>query len=380
MLPEMKKDLGMTPAEAGLLGSTSWLATILLGIPIATVISRFNPRRTIFASAIHMAVFAFLQGWAPTFELEVLFRFIFMVGFVSRQANMAMLVQQWFAREEVPRVQAVVTVVNGVAQIAAAGLVPWFMIWLGGWRETFYALAAILVAASLLWVLFSRDRPLARPKTAAQQERTPLGAVFRYQTVWVFGVATLFCIIGTSSFYVFWPTFLTEERGLSLRMAGLFTAGVPVGSIVGALNAGWIRSRVTARRQQMYLTGVVCTASMLTMSLAPVTPLMPLGAFGMGWACMQVFPTLVAIPYELPGIKPREVAVVASLMMSIFTVGGVLGPPLAGAVQQATGSLQWGLMAATLTHLGIFVVFFASEAGLPLLPRGKQRQAATAAA
>lgn len=176
MLPDMKKDLGMTPAEAGLLGSTSWLATILLGIPIATVISRFNPRLTIFASAIHMAVFAFLQGWAPTFELEVLFRFIFMVGFVSRQANMAMLVQQWFAREEVPRVQAVVTVVNGVAQIAAAGLVPWFMIWLGGWRETFYVLAVILVGASLLWVLFSRDRPLATPETAAQRERTPLGA------------------------------------------------------------------------------------------------------------------------------------------------------------------------------------------------------------
>lgn len=163
-------------------------------------------------------------------------------------------------------------------------------------------------------------------------------------------------------------------------MAGLFTAGVPVGSIVGALNAGWIRSRVAVRRQQMYLTGVVCTASMLTMSLAPVTPLMPLGAFGMGWACMQVFPTLVAIPYELPGIKPREVAVVASLMMSIFTVGGVLGPPLAGVVEQATGSLQWGLMAATLTHLGIFVVFFASEAGLPLLPRVRQREAATVAA
>ena len=383
MLPDMKAELHMSPAEAGVLGAISWLAMILLGIPIAAFVSRFNPRTMIFASAIHMAVFAFLQGWAPTYELEVLFRFVFMMGFVSRQANSAMLIQQWFAQHEVPRVQSFITVVMGLAQIAAVGFLPWMLIWFDGWRNTFYALAVILVASSLFWLFFSRDNPeheARRPATKGERERTPLAAILRYQPVWTFGVATAFCIVGTSAFSVFWPTFLTEERGMSLRMAGFFTAGIPVGQILGALHCSWIRSRVTARRQQMYLTGVVCTASMLVMSLVPFRPLLPLGAFGLGWACMQVYPTLVAIPFELPHVRPREVAVISAFMMSLFTLGGVIGPLLTGAVQQATGSLQTGLLVVSCIHLGIFMVVFASEVELPLLPRLARRQAVLAGA
>lgn len=381
MLPDMKAELGMSPTEAGVLGAMSWIAMILLGIPVATIVSRFNARLMIFASAVHMAVFAFLQGWAPTFELEVLFRFIFMMGFVSRQANSAMLIQQWFAQHEVPRVQSFITVVMGLAQIAAVGFLPWMLVWLDGWRNTFFALGVLLAASSLMWVLFARDNPAAPVRErAAAKERTPLAAIFRYQPVWTFGVATAFCIVGVSAFMVFWPTFLTEERGLSLRMAGFFTAGIPVGQILGALHCAWIRDRVTARRQQMYLTGVVCTGSMLVMALVPVRPLLPLGAFGLGWACMQVYPTLVAIPFELPNVRPREVAVISSFMFSLFTLGGVIGPLLTGALQQVTGSLQTGFLLVSAIHLGIFMVVFASEKGLPALPRVARRQALLAEA
>ncbi|MFQ5381605.1 MAG: MFS transporter, partial [Dehalococcoidia bacterium] len=301
MLPEMRDDLAMGPVEAGVLGSATWVATILLGVPVATLVSRYNPRTVIFLSGLYMALFAALQGWAPTYELELAFRFAFMAGFVSRSANLAMLAQRWFRTDEIPRMQMVIMVINGAAQIAALSAIPWFLIWLGGWRNTLYAVGALLTVASLVWVALTRDRPMGEAADVSEgDEGGSVAGAFSHQPIWVFGISGAFCVIGTSAFEIFWPTFLVDVRGFSLQTAGLFAAAIPVGQIAGALCSQFVRARVRQRWHQMYLTGVVCSGSMLTMSLIPFAPVLPLGAFGLGWACMQATPTIMAIPYELP--------------------------------------------------------------------------------
>ena len=67
MLPDIKEEFSLNPAQAGVLGAVSPLATILLSVPLAALISRFNPRLMIFVGAVHMAVFGLLMGWAPNF-------------------------------------------------------------------------------------------------------------------------------------------------------------------------------------------------------------------------------------------------------------------------------------------------------------------------
>lgn len=42
MLPDIKEEFLLNPAQAGVLGAVSPLATILLGVPLAAVMSRFN--------------------------------------------------------------------------------------------------------------------------------------------------------------------------------------------------------------------------------------------------------------------------------------------------------------------------------------------------
>jgi MFS family permease len=377
MLPDIRDELSLSPAQAGGLGAVSPLATILLSVPIAALVSRFNPRVMIFAGAVHMAVFALLMAWAPNYPLLMAFRFVFMVGLVSRQANMAMLIHQWFERDEVPRVQSVVQVITSSVQIGAYAVLPWLMVWLAGWRNTFYALAGLMAVSAGVWLVVARDRHRAGQEAAAatEQERTPIAAIVRHRIIWYWGIGTAFCLVGVSSFTVFWPTYLVHERGLPLGIAGLLTAGIPLGNVVGALHAGWVRNLVTVRRQQMYVTGVLCTLSMAWMALVPIPLLLPIGAFGLGWACMQVFPTIMTLPYELPGIKAREVAVVSSFLFTLFTVGLVIGPILTGVLEQMSGSLRTAFMVVPLVHLGIFVVAFASEAGLPPTPRAARERA-----
>lgn len=202
-----------------------------------------------------------------------------------------------------------------------------------------------------------------------------MSAILRHRIIWYWGVGTAFCLVGVSAFMTFLPTYLHDERGLSLGMAGLITAGIPLGNVMGAMHSGWVRNRVTVRRQQMYLTGVLCSAGMLTMALAPVPWLVPFGAVALGWACMQVYPTILTLPYELPEIKPREVAVVSSFLFTLFTLGLIIGPLLTGALQQLTGSLRTAFLIVPLVHMGIFIVAFASEHGLPPMPRVQRDRA-----
>ena len=67
-----------------------------------------------------------------------------------------------------------------------------------------------------------------------------------------------------------------------------------------------------------------------------------------------VSPVMDVLPFEFPGIRPREVAVVTSLVKTCSGLGFALGPMVVGLVAQLTGSLQRGLLVlCVLTGVGV---------------------------
>ena len=83
-----------------------------------------------------------------------------------------------------------------------------------------------------------------------------------------------------------------------------------------------------------------------------------------------VSPTIEVLPFEFPGIRPREVAVISSLVKIFSGLGFATGPVVTGLVTQCTGSLQTGcLTLCVLTSVGII-------AGL-LYPSSRQSAAAS---
>jgi len=60
------------------------------------------------------------------------------------------------------------------------------------------------------------------------------------------------------------------------------------------------------------------------------------------------------LPFELSGIRPRQVAVLTSLVKTLSGLGCAMGPVVTGVVTQYTGSLQTGcLTLCGLTSVGI---------------------------
>ena len=70
-------------------------------------------------------------------------------------------------------------------------------------------------------------------------------------------------------------------------------------------------------------------------------------------------PAINVLPFEFPGIRPREVAVISSLVVTFSGLGFAAGPVVTGLVAQFTGSLQTGLAAlCVLTGLGVVASAF----------------------
>ena len=67
------------------------------------------------------------------------------------------------------------------------------------------------------------------------------------------------------------------------------------------------------------------------------------------------FPIALTVPYEIPGIKPQEVAVATAFVMTVYMGGAALGPIMAGHIADASGSLMFALGVACAFPFLLFI-------------------------
>ena len=76
------------------------------------------------------------------------------------------------------------------------------------------------------------------------------------------------------------------------------------------------------------------------------------------------------IPFELPGIKPSEVAVGQSVIETCMMLGAALGPPAVGYLAESLGSLGTALRIICLFPLMMAVAgFLLTETGTKARPK-----------
>ena len=75
-------------------------------------------------------------------------------------------------------------------------------------------------------------------------------------------------------------------------------------------------------------------------------------ANGIAWG---FFPILYTVPFLLPGIRPREVAVAVAFTTVMLSAGFLLGPLSTGFLQEATGDLRLALLAVSFTSVSLSV-------------------------
>ncbi|MBI2303466.1 MAG: MFS transporter [Chloroflexi bacterium] len=353
MLPEMTKELGLTPLQVGWLGSAAWLISAALSIPLGVWLSGYSPKRLMALALFIGGLSLLLQGWARNFVTLLVGRLAMSAVLVARSPSQTLLIQQWFPRQEIPFVNGLNSAFSGTGVITALALTPLLLILFSGWRSIFFATALIFFLLALAWLVFGRERitPEYRARLASQ-ERSPIAAPLRYKELWILGLGEVGCFATWTGRIVFWPIYALESYAMPLPLIGIIMAIHEVGYILSALVSGYLSSRLRQRRIFVWAPGIAMPFLAFSLLITDSVPLLILLSFlnGFTWTFQ---PIVYTVPFDLPGVKPREVAVATAFLSTFMTVGSALGPLMIGAIYQGTGSLFMALAISCIPPLGM---------------------------
>ena len=344
MLPPMTEELGISSIQAGLLGASWFLGSALVSLPASIWLSRFSPKWVTFYSTLLAGVLLLVQGWAPSFGILLIARFIFVIVVVCRVQAEVLLVHQWFTQARVAVVMSLTIGIMSIGQLAAVGLTAQLMEFLSGWRNLYMAIGAGLLAGAVLWMVVGRER-VQHQATGAERASgaSPIGVLRRYKFLWVLAAAPSGAALAWGSLMTFWPTLALDKLGLSLTGVGALMTLFPAGGIAASFLAGPLSDLVGRRKPFLWVPGMLLPPIYIALFTTEIPGVAAILLLIAGWNAMIWVPIIRTIPFDLQ-LSPRETAVATGLGMTVLPIVGAMGPLLVGVIDQATGSLQVGLL------------------------------------
>lgn len=355
-LPFIRQDLELSAWQAGLLQGVWWMTSALLALPASAMFSRYRPIPLILVSLVLALPFLFLQGLANSFRVLLLARLLFVLCTLIATAARPLILQQWIAPGQYALVQSIGLSLHSTLLAVTISTSAWVIAVVGSWRLAYVVHGGFFLLQAILWVGIARERfaPISGLQDVLQEQRdTPLQALWTYPQGWLLGITMCGMAATWTAMVTFLPTLLLETRGISVTLSGpllgfLYYALIPCSPL-----GGWLAKKVPNRRLLLWLPAFCNMLLGILIAFVSVPWLLMVGltCLGVIWI---VSPVVEVMPFEFPGIRPREVAVIATLVRTMMGLGFALGPMITGLVTQYTQSLQTGLLVlCLLTGLGV---------------------------
>lgn len=367
----IKRDLGLTDAHLGWLGSAYVLVFSIASVP-AGVIGDLGSRRVVISVGVLLwSVATSLSGLADGFGSLLLLRSVIGLGGAMAATAGASMVADYFPgrrRSVAMGLFMAGLAIGGVAGILIAGQLEHHY----GWRVAFFALGlpGFLVAALTLRLkdptrpaipyrlgadaLFATMKDLEGAARRILKTRT-LVAVFAGGALISFGMNGL---VGWA------PTFLTRERGLSISQATLLLGSYgliagTLGTIVGGVLADWLRPRWVSARVSVSVLGFLIGGPLAIWLLwiedmRLFVPVFTLAFFFLTWYNGP----LTAVIFDVT--PPRIATTVAgTFLMFIHLAGDAIAFPLVGIVSDNLGLERAILMLPLASLVGALITLLA---------------------
>ena len=356
LLPAISADLDLSPSQQGLLGSASHWGNIALAIPLSWATSRLSPKWLTAATLLMATGCLFLQSWAPVFIVLLAGRLLFGISNIAQMPARVLLTRQWFPPREVIYLNGLSNVLFGLVVGGGLVLAPVILdLTDGDWRATLRIFGLYFAGVTLLWTLVGRERTnLADQDVVAEKGLDVVKGALRHRDLWIGGLGFAGATMSFGAFLAFYPTLMLEEFDISLRLSGMILAlGVVVGGI-GGIGIAWAASTHGREGNYLQVLGILMICTNLGMVLTGSVPALFVLSFfnGVAWA---FFPILVTIPFHLPGIRLRELAVAFAFTMMMTSVGTSLGPLFTGYLQEGLDDLKMALFLISFTSISLIL-------------------------
>jgi len=348
---QIKKDLGLTDTQFGLLLGTPILTGSLIRLILGIWADQYGGRVVLAGVMLAAAVATWLLTFAydyPTFLLAALG-----VGIAGGSFAVGVAyVSRWYDQDR----QGTALGIFGAGNVGAAVtkfLAPFIMVaW--GWKSVADIWAAALVVMAAVFWLTTKDDPELAARRKAGTRPEPLSAMLeplRNIQVWRFALYYFFVFGGFVALALWLPRYLIGVYGLDIVTAGMLAAVYSVPASLFRIYGGVLSDRFGARRVMYWTFGVSAVACFvlaypptryivqgiqgpisftLETGLVPFTALVFVLGFFMSLGKAAVYK-------HIPVYYPGRVGAVGGVVGLVGGLGGFVLPIAFGLLNDLTG-------------------------------------------
>ena len=380
---QIKKDLGLTDTQFGLLVGTPILTGSLIRLILGIWADQYGGRVVYVGVMIAAAVATWLLTFAydyPTFLLAALG-----VGIAGGSFAVGIAyVSRWYETDR----QGTALGIFGAGNVGAAvtKFVAPFVMVAYGWKAVADIWAIALVITALAFWLTTKDDPQVAARRKVGTKPEPMSAMLeplRNVQVWRFSLYYFFVFGGFVALALWLPRYLIGVYGLDITTAGMIGAAYSVPASLFRIYGGVLSDKFGARRV-MYWTLGVSIAACFVMSYPPTqyvvkgitgpisfTMEMGLVPFTVVAFVLGFFMSLgkAAVYKHIPVYYPKHVGAVGGIVGLVGGLGGFVLPIAFGVLNDLTG--VW-----TSCFMLLFLVAGVSLVWMHVSIRAMEREAA----
>lgn len=343
---QIAQDLGLTPAQKGLMVATPILAGAILRVVNGVMVDHLRPKQ---AGIICQLVVILGLSWAWLAEprsLAALLAVGVVLGVAGASFAVALpLASRWYPPEHQGTALGIAGAGNS-GTVFAALLAP-MLANMFGWVNVLGLAVIPLVVAFVVFVLFAKDAPDCPPPKTLPEYLKVLEIGDAWWFMFFYGV-TFGGFVGLASSLTI---YFNDQYGLSPVMAGYFTAAcVFAGSLVRPVG-GYVADRIGGIRSLSIMYLMAATALVVVSAGLPAA-WMALLAFVVGMLALGMGNG--AVFQLVPQRFKREIGVMTGLVGMTGGIGGFYLASSLGYSKQLTGDYQTGfLLFAALALLAL---------------------------
>lgn len=358
--PFIKEDLHLSATELGIIFSSFSVGYALFNFIGGMASDKFGAKLTLLVAMIVWSLFSGAVALAVGFISLILIRIFFGMAEGPLSTTISKMVNNWFPSNQRASVVGIAnsgTPLGGAISGPIVGLIAVSF----HWRVSFIFIMVIGLIWALFWGKFVKERPAnaAVQNTASAtedkpKEKVPLTFYLKQKTV-LFTAFAFFAYNYILFFFLNWfPSYLVEARGLSVKEMSAITV-IPwvlgfVGLALSGIISDFIRKRfinksVLFSRKVVLVTclfaSAVCIgfAGMVSTTVSAVT-LVALSVFflyltgAIYWAIIQDV------------VDSSNVGSVGGFMHFLANTAGIIGPSLTGYLVDVSGTFTAAFLLA----------------------------------
>jgi len=355
ILPRMSAALGMSETGAGGVATANLTGYLLFSLLAGVLATRYSPRAIIAISLLLTGVALFCSGLAKTIPSAGVWRFLAGTGGGANVPMMG-LISVWFSSKRRGLASGIIVSGSSFALLLTGLILPPIMAAndASGWRHAWYVIGIATIFISIAAGLVLRDKPAESGCSDGKKKRAGIKTI-QFARVWP--LAGLYVLFGFSYviFTTFFAGYLISEAGLPERTVG------GLWSLIGGVSiaSGFIWGVVSDKfGRRIAFMGIFLLQSLAYLIFA-LWQSMP------GYATATLLFALTA--WSIPAVMGAAVGdtfgsdaapAVLGIVTLIFGIGQALGPLVAGAIADSTGTFSYAfLLAAAAAFAGVPVSF-----------------------